>query len=249
MALFQAQIELSHFCPPSLAGLSLASRLDHLEEFWDAEVPRVGEDGAKGWCTWHTERKAVEEHFMHQPSGVPSIDDPYQQWCFLEKALDQVGVFPSRSFNEDEIDPYSTILFSDVRPFLSDVRTDAAKEYLRLAFISFLGMNIPGISETRVLEEFSDNYLNFENGWMHSGRGGWVANPSILFPPSSEDRLVTWESHSGVTIALETPKRSGFGPVKEWTTARSYLEGSGIACEGRAWEAADVTGVDASVVR
>lgn len=244
-AILQAQIELSHFCPVSLASQPLSSKLEHLEEFWEAEVPRLGEENAKGWAKWHVERTEVTQYLRHHPNLVTGIEDPYQQWYCQEQAQDQIWVLPSRSFNEDESDPYSTIIFSDIKGFLFDLRQDAAKEYLRLALLSFTGLNIPGISRIKVLD---DNSL-LSDAWMMSGNGGWASNPERLFPPIDEDRLITWESHAGTTVGTERPKKSGFGPVKDWVKSRSLLEGSGVACGERAWEAKDVDNIDISPMR
>jgi hypothetical protein len=223
----------------------LSSKLGQLEEFWDSEAPRIGEDGAGGWEKWHRQRPDTVEYLRHHPDVVAGIGDPYQQWFCQEKALDHVGTLPARSFNEDETDPYSNIIFSDIKGFLFDMRLETAKEYLRLAFLSFIGLSIPGIGDIKIFEDPS----SFDDGWMLSGRGGWVSDPERLFPPVSEDRLITWESYAGTTVGTERPKKSGFGPVKEWANSRSFLDGYGVACDGRSWEIWDANNVDIPLAR
>jgi hypothetical protein len=250
LALLQAQMELAHFCPEPLSLQPFGSKLDALEEFWEAEVPRMGEEDATGWAMWdNSGRPEAVESDRERPPHRMDIQDPYQRWFCLEKALDIVGVFSTRSFNDDQQDPYATIMFSDVRSFLSDVQSLEAKEYLRLAFLSFLGLNIPGITGIDILDGGHQHLSSLPDAWMLSGLGGWVSTPELLFPPVESDRLVTWESHSGTIVGLERPRQSGFGPVKDWIYTRPLLEGISISGDKRAWESVDVQGVQAECVR
>lgn len=249
MAIFQAQMELALFGPPELISHPLEDRVNSLEEFWEAEVPRIPETGARGWAQW-VESGQPEAQVLHrQPSRKTEAQDPYQQWSCQEKSLDIVGAFPTRSFTEDESDPYSTILFSDIRDFLSDLRSNDVREYLAMAFLSFIGLNIPGIGERGPFLGSNGQCDIVEDGWMVSGQRGWPSRPEDLFPSQTEQKRITWESHVGVIVAAEQPRRSGFGPVKEWGMHRSFFEGIDSFCTGRTWEAADIYCVDIGIVR
>lgn len=250
LALLQAQVELSHFCPESLHLQPLGSKLDALEEFWEAELPRVGEEDARGWAMWDKSGPPdpIDSGRKRSPN-VMDIQDPYQRWFCGEKALDIVGVFSARSFNDDQQDPYAIIMFNDIRSFLSDIQSLEAKEYLRLAFLSFLGLDIPGIAGINVLDGNHEHLIYLPDRWMLSGLGGWVSTPELLFPPMENDHLITWESHIGTTVGLERPRQSGFGPVKDWVNRRSLLEGISISGDKRAWESADMQNIQADCVR
>jgi len=52
VSLFIAAIELSCFAPPALVARG-GSLVDDFEAFWEAEAPRIGEAGARGWGHWH----------------------------------------------------------------------------------------------------------------------------------------------------------------------------------------------------
>ena len=54
VASFQALIEFNLCCPPELDAqdLSAKARLEFFEAFWDSSVPRIGEEGARGWSSW-----------------------------------------------------------------------------------------------------------------------------------------------------------------------------------------------------
>jgi hypothetical protein len=250
-AIFQAQIELSDFCPAKFLALPLDAKLNRLEEFWESEVPRIGEKNAAGWKIW--EQSGRPEPLDEQPlSSLRDLvnfsisDDPYQTWFHTETACDLIGALPTKSFNEDQQDPFTTVLFNDIRGFVSDIRSDNAKRYLRSAFLSFNGLNLPGLSVANGLG-VSQKYIELlQDNWMLSGRGGWTSRVDDLFPSPEEDRLLTWESHAGVTIAAEKSRPSSFSPVKNWAYARSFLEGIGKECKYRAWETDDIYNVDLS---
>jgi hypothetical protein len=234
---------------------SSSSKLDQLEEFWEAEVPRIGEPSATGWAVWHASGQPTGEAGDGGPLApeISNISDPYQLWYCREKALDQLGRIPTRSFDSEEGDPFSTILFSDIRSFITEIETERAKRYLKLAFLAFLGLKVPGIgmlAKSDLLDgKTVEGHIIFDDGWMMSGCGGWVTNPDHLFPPIENDRLIMWESHAGTTVAAEQPRKPSSGPVKDWVINSSLLYGTGINCERRIWEAADLDGSDTPYVR
>lgn len=243
-------MELSHYCPRALAPQPFDSQLDALEAFWEVELPRLGEENANGWAAWEeADRPEAIEFSGKPPPKAIDIEDPYQRWYCLEKALNMIGAVSTRSFNEDQQDPYGTIMFSDVRPFLSKIHSPQAKEYLCLVFLSFLGLNIPGITGISHLDDYPDQKHFLHDGWMLSGQGGWASSPDHLFPSIKQQHMITWESHAGTTVGLERPLQSAFGPVKEWVYKRSLLEGVSISGEHRAWEINDVQGILTSCVR
>ena len=213
-------------------------------------MPRVGEEDARGWAMWDKTGRpdAIDSGRKRSPNEM-DIPDPYQRWFCVEKALDIVGVFSARSFNDDQQDPYAIIMFNDIRSFLSDIQSLEAKEYLRLAFLSFLGLNVPGIAGINILDGNQEALTYLPDRWMLSGLGGWVATPELLFPPVENDRLITWESHTGITIGLERQQQSGFGPVKDWVYRRSLLEGVSISGDTRAWESADMQNIQIDCLR
>ncbi|KIM33854.1 hypothetical protein M408DRAFT_325432 [Serendipita vermifera MAFF 305830] len=250
LAILQAQMELSWFCPEAISLQPLESQLNALEVFWEAEVPRIGEEDANGWAAWEAAgRPEAHDSGREWPSSTRDIEDPYKRWYSLEKALDTVGALSARSFNEDQQDPYGSIMFSDIRPFLSRIVSPRAKEYLYLAFFSFLGLNIPGIANIEVLGN-SEEHLGFlHDEWMLSGLGGWVSTPDYLFPPRKQQQAITWESHAGITIGVERTRQPAFGPVKEWVYTRSFLEGVSASEEHLAWERTDLQDVLIDCVR
>ena len=118
------------------------------------------------------------------------------------------GRFSTRSWNESKEDPYSTVMFYDLQDYLVDVSTDRGKECLRLAFLAFLGVQIPGIDNYIDSLSPSTSYdLSSERVvdprlWSLSTNAGWPSNPLSLFPPLDASKAITWESIAGVTVGM-----------------------------------------------
>ncbi|KAG9037742.1 hypothetical protein FS837_001394 [Tulasnella sp. UAMH 9824] len=257
VAIFQAQTELSLFTPPSLSNSSFASKLDVLEEFWDSEVPRIGETGARGWCDHSTsDSTAPPPQTAVVPSSTMEEEDaePFVQWGSKELRASQSRILPRHTTDEDE-DPYATILFSDIRPFLWDLSAPpASSEYedtrtlLVLVFIHFLGLHVPGLSAHLSLLSTTATTSALSSNAVSTWSDTRFSSPSLTshlftFPQSSnQGQGRNWEVVNGVIVARESKETSTWGVVKEWGlgVAGSPLEGYGVKAEGRMWESVEV---------
>lgn len=206
-ALFQAQAELTFELPQALYGLPTSSILDALEEFWESEVSRFGEPGAKGWAQWVSLGKKGETPALvsKQPSSDDS--DPYRRWARTELHTDRASHIPSRATEDDDWDPYSTIMFSDIRSLLLQLQTAHGKDVFRLAWLSFLGFHIPGFSD-------SPHDANWDDRWncMHLMNPGYL---NAIFPDETHN-TVTADSYSGVLVGREIQYVRGSVPIKCW---------------------------------
>jgi NRDE-2, necessary for RNA interference len=194
-----------------LYGLPLSTQLESLECFWDSEFPRIGEKHAQGWAVWEkTGRPDYISHpaISHQPQTF-TVSDPYQKWAAEEVNADLV-VIPSRSaYNTD--DPYSTILFSDLRPLLVSLQSIETKCVFRLIWLSFLGLHIPGFWAT-LSQSPSEN---LDDRWCHTHL---IASSYLhsIFPREVMTKRAPAESRYGVLVGSEKHYSDGFGPVKNW---------------------------------
>ena len=230
--------------PSSLDTVTFEEQLDQLEEFWDSEVPRAGEVGALGWKTWESSGRP-ETH--SSPGGATptksSSLDPYIRWALDEQAAR--NSLPTRGIHENaDEDPYSTVLFSDIRPFLIDLQSLQAKQSFRLVWLSFLGIHIPGLSSS--IHDI--NVPNMDDRWSatHFASTNFL---SSIFPSDADARALTADAQAGVLLGREREYSSIFGPVKNWGfDALTPLEGIGsdkysmIARQ-------DLAGADAAVIR
>ncbi|KAK7694898.1 hypothetical protein QCA50_002086 [Cerrena zonata] len=247
MAAFQAQAELTYHQSSSLRFQTEESKLDALEEFWDSETTRIGEPEAKGWAAWFDSGKP--EPITFPPSRKAEHDishmDPYIRWSAQELQDDKISLLPRRTVDEDEgSDPYSTILFSDIRPLLFSLTSVQARRAFRIIWLSFLGLNIPGfvnsLSETPTEtsdDRWASKHLNSEAFFQ------------AIFPSLSSVRRITGDSELGVLIGREPEYCSVFGPVKN--SRFDVLKPLDIIGKTgwTVWDKRDVEGVDEDIVR
>ncbi|EGO05163.1 hypothetical protein SERLA73DRAFT_164712 [Serpula lacrymans var. lacrymans S7.3] len=214
-ALFQAQAELTFQAPKSLLGQSFQARVDALEEFWESETPRAGEPDANGWATWAVDRSedALGTKISTNHSASMQVDsqmtEPYQEWYQTESTSDKTMRLPARSTDErSEMDPYATVLLSDIRPLLLPLNFARSLNVFRLIWLSFLGLHIPGFVDSLSVGSWDDRWCFTHLTAPHS--------LSSIFPSNETKGWLIADSHAGVLIGREKEYSSAFGPVKEW---------------------------------
>ncbi|RPD81960.1 DUF1740-domain-containing protein [Lentinus tigrinus ALCF2SS1-7] len=245
-ALFQAQAELLFCMPQRLSDQPLNDQLDALEEFWDSEVPRLGEPGASGWAAWEASGRPEQPPPPNQRSeGEPRGHDPYSKWADSETLADRTRTLSLRPSDDDEnADPFAVVLLSDVQPLLLPLRTPRAKDVFRRVWLAFMGLQVPGFVAS--LSERPED--NSDDRWACSQ----LVSPSYLasvFPADTAAKRITADAQAGVLIGREREYGSGFGPVKNWgyeTIAPLDALGS---TKWTMWTSEDVQGVDASLAR
>lgn len=249
MALMQAQAELIFHLPSTFAGLPLEAQTSALEEFWESEVPRMGEAHATGWATWLA--AGQPEYNPPATSQKPSVptpstsSDPLRRWAQQETYADFTHRLPSRSTDpEAEEDPYATVLFTDIQPFLCSLTSSRAKSTFRLVWLSFLGLHVPGLENSLSTSAAE----NVDDRWCENH----LASPyylSAIYPNATQTRMIMADSFAGVVFGTEEVYDEGFGPVKSW----GYRVVGPLDSFGRQdwgmWTKEDVRGVDQDVVR
>ncbi|KAG0696046.1 NRDE-2, necessary for RNA interference-domain-containing protein [Suillus ampliporus] len=245
-ALFQAQAELTFEVPQSLYGLPLEMQLESLEEFWESEIPRAGEPGAKGWADWISCGRPDSSGSPLMAVAQMDVDDqssdPYVQWHRDELRADRASHVPARSADErSESDPYATVLLSDIKALLLPLRTEGAKNAFRLIWLSVLGLHIPGLAETLSQGSWDDR-------WSYTYLSSF-SRLDLIFPATAGERQLIADSRAGTLIGREREFSSAFGPVKEWSRdVLGPLEWIGKE-KWRMWTAVDLQGIDQDFVR
>lgn len=272
MALFQAQADLyfllSHSWytftydlysyragfhhPTAINQIPLEEQINHLEEYWDMETPRIGEPGSIGWADWYIAGKP-DRMPGHAPSSksstfvttTASLSDPYQRWAQEEVREDEALRPPLRSTDPDaELDPYATILFSDIRPYLFGLTSNHSKNLFRLIWLSYLGLHVPDL-EAIVRASDDDRWAQLR----------LVSRPYIeaIFPSSTDTQSSLPESLAGVLVGREKQYMDSFGPIKNWShrcitpfEASEFRNGN---ARWAMWTKEDIAGVDVEFVR
>lgn len=139
VAIWQALLELNFFAPPQQISGDL--RLEGFREFWESEVPRIGEAGSSGWRNFSDNSIAPEGKSLEEiPYKHEEFEDIFAEWAVAERFMAKVSREPARTMDEaTEDDPYRVILWSDIEDFIIDLhRNSSIIELSSLLLNSFL---------------------------------------------------------------------------------------------------------------
>lgn len=145
-AVMQAIVEYNFFQPSILDG---DRKVRAFTDFWDSEVLRFGEEGARGWHEYYRAQDIGEDIEEHHPiaHSLEEDDDEIltlENWLSSEYKSEQKNRLPFRmSQAEDESvdeDPYRIILSDDIKSFLFDITTKNARQSLIYSIFVFLGL-------------------------------------------------------------------------------------------------------------
>ncbi|KAK0255904.1 hypothetical protein B0A54_11164 [Friedmanniomyces endolithicus] len=144
-ALWQALLEYHFFAPPDMTDRN--DKLKILEDFWDSDVPRIGEEGAQGWCDYlqHGERTARRVKSYARPPLALS----HPLASFADGEIDLLGKLHLPAVTDDDDpagDPYRYVMFSDLQSCLEPLVDDMPTRGLLSAFLCFMHLPpLPGL--------------------------------------------------------------------------------------------------------
>ncbi|TPX68733.1 hypothetical protein SpCBS45565_g02910 [Spizellomyces sp. 'palustris'] len=182
VALFQAMIEFSGFCPPAFTSQTFAERLAMFGAFWESEVPRIGEEGAEAAMTSLNSQEHLEAQLLPSPPSegdFPSTkmgEDDLESWLNSEIQEEYLHWQPSKSTDDEELDdPYRAVLFEDISSLMFDITLENTRRQLIYNFLQFLSVPVNG--------GISSNHVFFQESFVHAE----FANPvqSARFWPST----------------------------------------------------------------
>ena len=144
-AAWQALLEFVFFKPISVQasnrhkdGLSREVAISMFENFWDSEVPRIGEEGAKGWVNFSQKQGELVQSKSETANDLEETDDRWKLWLASEQWHTLLSRNPARTLDDVEgNDPYRIVLFSDIRCYLIDPPSVASQQLLLDAFVAF----------------------------------------------------------------------------------------------------------------
>lgn len=147
IAAMQAVVEFNFFQPRILDGDE--RKVQVFGDFWDSEVLRFGEEGARGWHEFYRAQDVGEE-IEELPTiarGKEEDEDEIltlEDWISSEHKSEQKDRLPFRmSQAEDDSvdeDPYRIILSDDIKSFLFNITTEDARQSLIYSIFVFLGL-------------------------------------------------------------------------------------------------------------
>lgn len=143
VAAWQALLESTFFRPSGHADKS--SAMASLQDFWESEVPRIGEVRAQGWRQF-AESEDIDEPPEPLGDAAPPIASKRTcwSWAATEHRESQKSCLPSRTMDEgNDDDPYRVVMFSDIEPLLflmPDSVMSSVHQFLLDAFLIFCGL-------------------------------------------------------------------------------------------------------------
>ncbi|KAK5166580.1 uncharacterized protein LTR77_008123 [Saxophila tyrrhenica] len=185
-ALWQILLEYHFFRPPNLAS-DKEAELAALEEWWEADVPRIGENGALGWDQFYASGNVADgKRLTRLPlSGRNTAGSSLQARLKWEAEAIYKLHLPAATEDEEVDDPYRHVLFSDVQKIVTPMLSGLAGRVVLEAFLCF--MQLPALScgadgDILAVKWEADPLIRMG----HSGRSGSVgeasASPTTVYP-------------------------------------------------------------------
>jgi hypothetical protein len=221
-----------------------------LEDFWDLELPRVGEEGAKGWSETFRDasgssKSPTSGSLTVTPRNRAPNGDPFTIWATHETILE--SHIPRRQEDPDA-DQDSIVVFPDIQGTLFVLKDESARFLLKRVWLSILGVHIPGLSSS-LLSKYGC-LVHSQDYWSRSSLRRHAILEELLPterpPPSTEIP----PSHDNTISGPMVQAGSAFGPIKEWEY--ELLDPLTSMTAGGKWrmlENQDVSGVDVPFAR
>lgn len=159
LAHWQGVVEFSLYKPKALEGAALDKQIRAFEEFWDSEVPRLGEADAHGWGAFYDNEGEAPVPQSTEEAAPVQTGDGFADFGKSERALSEIHSRPGRTLDEaGQTDPYHIILFSDIHGMLDLLPYQLPAELLLQTLLCFFGLplnpNYPNLVDQLSLDPF-----------------------------------------------------------------------------------------------
>ncbi|GAO13118.1 hypothetical protein UVI_02024770 [Ustilaginoidea virens] len=146
VAAWQALLEIN-FLRPISSQTEDRDNMASFRDFWESELPRLGDADAQGWRRYATTSGPTEapEPVAQEPLEQISTGDVYKAWGHSERCHSERAGRPARTMDDGtEDDPFRVVMFSDIEPWLfaipeSEVKGEVGGELID-AFLVFCGL-------------------------------------------------------------------------------------------------------------
>jgi hypothetical protein len=165
-ALWQALLDIVVLRPLNIPSENL---MTNFEEFWDSELPRLGESIGSGWRSYMSIPKPqLPEPVTYQPQTIRPKRDIFSSFARVEDIVEKALYQPGRTLDEaGEDDPFHVILFSDLEPFLSAlILTTEIIQPLVHAFLCYC--QLPSL--------MCNDEVDYAKWWLDSFVQTWAEN-------------------------------------------------------------------------
>ncbi|WPH03566.1 Hypothetical protein R9X50_00644700 [Acrodontium crateriforme] len=147
IAIWQMVLEYQFFRPPDSSATELERSF---QQFWDCELPRIGEEGAQGWFCSLTQSDVPEREGSQSltDTALPDPVHPFRSFATLEfSQLNHVHLPAAPNDDNPTADPFCDVMFSDLAPILSTLLPFTPSIPLVNGFLTFMHMPLLARSE------------------------------------------------------------------------------------------------------
>jgi len=178
VAIWQGLLEINYWAPKQ--ALSEEENIRQFGGFWESEVARIGENGARGWGHFAENQAQVEAEALKAEVGNP-LDNTnmFPTWANAERLRSTESLLPARTMDDvAEDDPFRVILFTDIEEFLIMLPPNSERERKSLldAFLLFCRLPPIGPLHRPDQDAFSDasardELLDCNFAWVYNVYG------------------------------------------------------------------------------
>ncbi len=228
-AIWQSLLEVNFSSPRQ--QLSKIDTTKLFNDFWESEVPRIGEDGSLGWRHFIENQEAIDipDALVDIPVEGLTISNIFQSWASAER-LASKSSSPARTMDEVvEDDPFRVILFSDIERFLLQLPSNSVNLRKSLINAFFAFCRLPPLA-TFDLPEFEDLDTDaFVRDELLESDAEWIKHEYLSVPnttgeagtsPTLETIIKRYPTSSETMLGLGTWLRLG-----DWKEL--YMENGG----------------------
>lgn len=222
-AIWQSNLEIN-FCGAQENTMG-SDCLNLFKEFWESEIPRIGEDGAKGWQQYlkNPDESIVLDPMVDEPPETLDKHKLFESWATAERMRSRVSRIPAKTMDEvAEDDPFRVILYSDIEEFLILLPVESKKlRYSCInAFLAFCGMQPLVNLDDSPPEYWDDPFIIGDLAEADCG-----LKESIL-PNNSQDHddLAPWLSLTAYSHYVSSPESLFRGVIASKGAPRSHHE-------------------------
>ena len=133
------------------------------EDFWESEVPRIGDEGSRGWAKFTLDDGILPNPKKDAASAFDDAEATIDSWVRSERIKSLQARRPARTIDDvEEDDPYRVILFSDIQPFLLVLSSPLPHQDLAYAFLSFCHFPPPSNTSEQLRPWWRDAFMRNE---------------------------------------------------------------------------------------
>ncbi|TPX33051.1 hypothetical protein SeLEV6574_g08419, partial [Synchytrium endobioticum] len=137
IACFQAMLEMTCFPPEAVTNASFTQMMLSFEDFWESEVPRVGDEGAKGWKFTNI-RDAPPPRSKGNEMDVDLVEET---WIATERSEERQSWLPLRDVSDAQ-DVERVVFFKDIQSLLFNSTLATTKSDILYSCLNFLGVPV-----------------------------------------------------------------------------------------------------------